>query len=513
MTRRITSLLLCVCLVMACMLISNEPQAAADTIPEAVLDAQEGIVHVYLLFFDDQQNLIAYNSGAGIVSAGAMMMGSSQPNWNCMFTSFSCVDVSGMTNAYSRYQMIVLADGKVYTVDKVGGLPDINAEFALLFMSDDISERKTIPLAQMRSLKAGDIVYAIGFPEPADPYTPGFESYCQEEIIVKGTIQDLNYADSGAMYIQTDIQAGRNLVGGALVNSEGHLVGLISSRNGTKGCLAVTCDDITAILNKANMPIAFGKTEDDAYPLLPTPDTGTDTRSKDLNSFYTSAAAAAFKVYSNGDPAVARNLFQQNANQGDPFSKTVLGLRYGPNYTDAQRFEMFQEAAAAGYAPAIYSLALCYEQGIGVAEDVSKSKELFTQAADMLFGIENVTDPVVAYTIGECYEYGDGKFEQDLGMAATWYARSGDLGEPAGALDVGKMIFNGKVQGNTEDMVKWFAKAKNAGSPEGTFWYALMVMVGYADGDATALMKTAAEGGSIQAKLYLEKGTVFLFGD
>ena len=98
-------------------------------------------------------------------------------------------------------------------------------------------------------------------------------------------------------------------------------------------------------------------------------------------------------------------------------------------------------------------------------------------------------------------------------MAATWYARSGDLGEPAGALDVGKMIFNGKVQGNTEDMVKWFAKAKNAGSPEGTFWYALMVMVGYADGDATALMKTAAEGGSIQAKLYLEKGTVFLFGD
>ena len=137
MTRRITSLLLCVCLVMACMLISNEPQAAADTIPEAVLDAQEGIVHVYLLFFDDQQNLIAYNSGAGIVSTGAMMMGSSQPNWNCMFTSFSCVDVSGMTNAYSRYQMIVLADGKVYTVDKVGGLPDINAEFALLFMSDD----------------------------------------------------------------------------------------------------------------------------------------------------------------------------------------------------------------------------------------------------------------------------------------------------------------------------------------------------------------------------------------
>lgn len=510
--RRVTSLFLCVCLVMACMLLANEPLANAEAFPEAVLDAQSGVVHVYLLFYDEQRNLIAYNSGAGILSAGAMMMGSSQPNWNCIFTSLSCVDLSAMPIAYSSYQVIALADGVVHAVDRVGGLPDMSSEFAFLFMNDDMPERKTIPLAQMRNLKVGDTVYAIGFPEPADPFTPGFESYCREEVIVRGTIQDLNYADYGSTYIQTDIQARRNLTGGALVNSEGHLVGLISNKSGAKGGLVITCDDINAILNKANMPIAYGKTEDDAYPIQGTNETGTNNRSTDVNSFYTPDAAAAFNQYSSGNTAVARNMLQQNADKGDPFSKTVLGLRYGTSYTDGQRFAMFQEAAAAGYPPAIYALALCYEQGVGVTENKEKSIELFEEAASLLYGVKTATDPEVAYTIGECYEYGDGKYEQDLGMAANWYALSGDLGEPAGALNVGKMIFNEEVQGTAKDMVKWFTKAKDAGSPEGTFWYALMVMIHYADGDVTDLMRTAADGGCIQAKIYLEKGTVVLFG-
>ena len=234
--------------------------------------------------------------------------------------------------------------------------------------------------------------------------------------------------------------------------------------------------------------------------------------SDDVNRFFSSKAAEAFDYYSNGDRETAKSKFRYHAIfENDPVSKTVLALRYPNSYTDEQRFELIHEAAADGYAPAIYSLALFYEQGVGVEEDKDKANELFRTAADILYGVEYVIDPEVAYTIGQCYEYGDGNFEKDDGKAASLYAHSAMHGESAGATAVGKMIFQERIKSDTEDMVFWFTQAKDASDPEGTFWYAVMVMLEYAEGDVDELMKTAADGGNIQAKLYLESGTLYIF--
>lgn len=232
----------------------------------------------------------------------------------------------------------------------------------------------------------------------------------------------------------------------------------------------------------------------------------------DVNRFFSSKVAEAFDYYSNGDREIAKSKFRYYAIfENDPVSKTVLALRYPDSYTDEQRFELIREAADNGYAPAIYSLALSYEQGVGVEEDKDRANELFRTAADMLYGVEYVIDPEVAYTIGQCYEYGDGNFEQDDGKAASLYAHAAMHGESAGATAVGKMIFQERIKGEAEDMVLWFTQAKDAGNPEGTFWYAVMVMMEYAEGDVEELMKTAADGGSIQAKIYLKSGALYIF--
>lgn len=235
------------------------PNLNTGTVSEAVLEARSGIVHVYLLFYDEQGSLIALNSGAGILTPGAVFRDESFPeSWNCVLTSLSCVDISRMPNPYASYQIVVVADGNIYRVKQVGGLPDINKELALLFMEDYIPNRNFIGLTQIKLLKDGEAVYALGFPEPTNPYAPEYESYEDEEIIRAGNIIDMDHIESDVSYVLSNIGTERNLIGGALVNSEGHLVGLISCNGGTEETLAIPCDVIADLLETANMPLAYG---------------------------------------------------------------------------------------------------------------------------------------------------------------------------------------------------------------------------------------------------------------
>ena len=270
--------------------------------------------------------------------------------------------------------------------------------------------------------------------------------------------------------------------------------------------------DMSKYKNQQKRGNNVGTTVDDKQNVVSSVSEDGQNGTNAINAFFKPNVIEAFEQYSNGNREYAKKAFQKySALEHDPFSSTILGMRFPQDYNDEERFALFNTAAVSGYAPAIYSLALCYEQGVGVDKDVNKANELFQQAADILYGVENVTDPEVAYTIGQCYEYGDGDFEKNYGKAASWYARSSELGDPAGAVKVGKMFFYEKIAGDAKDMVYWFTRAKDAGEPEGTFWYAAMVMIEYADGDVEELMKIAADGGNIQAKAYLEQGVLYLF--
>ena len=71
----------------------------------------------------------------------------------------------------------------------------------------------------------------------------------------------MNHVESGVTYVQSNNGTQRNLIGGALVNSDGYLVGMISCFGGMDETLTITCDDIADLLKTANMPLAYGNIE------------------------------------------------------------------------------------------------------------------------------------------------------------------------------------------------------------------------------------------------------------
>ncbi len=235
------------------------PACASDngSIPADVMDARNTVVHVYVLFYKDG-NLIAYKSGAGIIGFG-MELTDGSANWKYVFTSLNSIDPSSMKEEYDRYRTIVLADGVVYEVGQVAYHKLKNRDFAVLFLDQKIPNRKNAVLQSVDNLKSGDRVYAIGFPEPAVIYDPQYESFAEEEVILQGSILGTDYEKNQVNYIPASMAVSENLTGGALVDQNGYLVGMISSyRDG--GCVfAITANDIFDILMDFNLPISATK--------------------------------------------------------------------------------------------------------------------------------------------------------------------------------------------------------------------------------------------------------------
>ncbi len=241
------------------MLVSAAGLACAannGNIPTSVLDAQNCVVHVYLLFYKDEK-LVAYSSSAGVIGMGMDLADLAQStNWKYVFTSYSSIDPSSMNEEYDQYRTVVLADGIVYEVDQIFCHKQKNHDFAVLLLNQKIPNRQSAFLQSIDNVKNGDPVYAIGFPEPTDIYDPQYESYVEEEIILPGTVLGTDYEKNQVNYIPASMAVSKNLIGGALVDQNGYLVGMISSYRDGSGVFAITANDIFEILMDFNLPVS-----------------------------------------------------------------------------------------------------------------------------------------------------------------------------------------------------------------------------------------------------------------
>lgn len=240
---------------------------------------------------------------------------------------------------------------------------------------------------------------------------------------------------------------------------------------------------------------------------LPTAGDGVNNGEKDANPGENGYAGSpisvydyAFSQYGADKREEARALFEVCAERGDPRAQFMLGARYSNVYSYEERKAFVNAAVEQQYAPAIYGLALLLE-----SEKDEKAEEYFTRAAEMLYGTEETDDALTAFAIGQCYQYHDGTFEENLEKAVEWYAKAADLGDPAAAFKIGYMIYHGRVDGTDEEMFNRFVEAMYGGEADAYFYCALMVMNGTASGDFEVLMQEAADRGSVNAQLYTEK--------
>ena len=118
------------------------------------------------------------------------------------------------------------------------------------------------------------------------------------------------------------------------------------------------------------------------------------------------------------------------------------------------------KAANSGSIEGKYLLALCYEDGFGVEQDMSMAVSLLKQVSDAGY-------PPGQVSYGDCYYYGDG-VKQDFGTAVYWYRKAADNGDPYGQLGLGICYRDGVgVEKSATEAVRWFSLSAKQSHPSG----------------------------------------------
>jgi len=111
---------------------------------------------------------------------------------------------------------------------------------------------------------------------------------------------------------------------------------------------------------------------------------------------------------------------EQLTERAETYEKNGVTARDQRDFSTAR--DSFLKAAAAGNAEAMRNLGLLYQNGQGVAQDLSEAMKWYGKAAD-------AGNMVAMYNIGRLYQAGMG-VPQDLTEAKKWYSKSALMGFP-----------------------------------------------------------------------------------
>jgi TPR repeat protein len=166
------------------------------------------------------------------------------------------------------------------------------------------------------------------------------------------------------------------------------------------------------------------------------------------------------------------------------------------NGDEAEVNAMFRDAAVAGHAAAMNSLAIAYENGRGLPGDIVQAARWYAKSAD-------AGNSAAMIRLGWLYENGRG-VPIDAGEALRWFRRSAEVGNAAGMVAVGEAYDKGL--GAPKDPIeaaRWFAKAAEVGNAAGMnhlgFAYLGGIGVGRDPIEAVRWFRRAADAGNKQA--------------
>lgn len=126
--------------------------------------------------------------------------------------------------------------------------------------------------------------------------------------------------------------------------------------------------------------------------------------------------------------------------------------------SEREAFQWAERAASLKFAPGLYELANCLEQGIGVPKDLERAIALYEDASDAGFGF-------ATQRLGRAYYAGEFG-ERDLQKAVEYMKRAIDLGEPLAALNLGEWYSSGEMlPRNHEAAIQWYEVGSKLGNP------------------------------------------------
>ena len=233
----------------------NTSPSLGSAIPSEVLDARDGVFHVFLYFYDEDKNTIGFTSGTAF-SVGISNMDADTPEWTgkptSQFLTYLMDVYPGIADFdYAHYEIFFFADNMIYSADHVS-YPEMEPYFlASLTTSDSIAGRSELRFAHSESVSLGDTVYMLGFPTASAGEECQYGSFPNEELLASGNIRSVLRDDTNTKYFQIASSSIFKSRGGPLLDAAGRVIGMIvpaPAGENTSYLYAVTSDSLTDLL-------------------------------------------------------------------------------------------------------------------------------------------------------------------------------------------------------------------------------------------------------------------------
>lgn len=191
---------------------------------------------------------------------------------------------------------------------------------------------------------------------------------------------------------------------------------------------------------------------------------------------------AAAENQSDAEPSFSE--IKGKADKGEPYFQGVLSEYYRRgssevprNYVEALKYAKLsaEKENPFGY----YNMAILYEEGVGVAKDVSLADKYFGKAFDGLLKLAKDADPKAQYNIGYMYITGNG-VQKDQMEGFYWMRKAAGRGNVPAQYTLGYMYFHG-YWGAIKDFSKafsWLTLASDNGDARAMYLLSLIYMNG-----------------------------------
>ena len=163
-------------------------------------------------------------------------------------------------------------------------------------------------------------------------------------------------------------------------------------------------------------------------------------------------------------------ILQKKALNGDGLSAYILGRSYfssenGVQCDYSKSFEWYKYGAEKlKDSRCTYGLGICYDDGVGVEQDIKKADSLFREAYKPLNEMAKQNEPFSMFILGAYYFYGFAGMERNDSKAFENIFNSAQLGHLAGIYDIGTFYHNGTgIEIDFEKSKKYLTLAASVG--------------------------------------------------
>lgn len=181
----------------------------------------------------------------------------------------------------------------------------------------------------------------------------------------------------------------------------------------------------------------------------------------------------------------------------------------GVEKDEKKGFEQMEQAANAGYLPAMAGLGYLYSAGVGVSKDPEKAKEWFRKAAEQGHAISclNLGKTLVAENKGA--DLGEAGDVSKLNEGVSWIRKAADLGLNDARATYGLILLRGEhgVKADPKAAAQYLIPAADGGNAEAMNALGTMYQTGNGvpcdAGAAERLWRKAAMSGHVKAQANL----------